>query len=384
MTTILILYASLGAGHLNAARALTEAFLQYPDVEVLTQDALEYASAIYRSSITQIYKQLSERIPTLYKAIYEVPDGDDVEESLDGNLSVARLEFPFFRKLEDLVTETNPNIIISVQQIPSRLIQLLKKKNNLSTPHYVVVTDAIAHSSWLNYEIDAYFLPSEIGVDMLIQRGADPKRLHVTGIPIKSEVLEPKNQEQMRSRYNIPLDQPVITVFGGGLNPQRIKIILTDFLTVSTPITLVVIAGRSDTLLEAIKDLTDNEQVKFVKLGSINYVDDMIVASDLIITKAGGLITSEILARGVPMVIIDPIPGQEEQNADVLSASGAGIQIRLPEMVAQTVMYLLKYPERLAQMRQAALATGKPNAAHNIASFILNDVHSKGEESFVK
>lgn len=384
MTTILILYASLGAGHLNAARALTEAFLQYPDVEVLTQDALEYASAIYRSSITQIYKQLSERIPTLYKAIYEGTDGDDVEESLDGNLSVARLEFPFFRKLEDLVTETNPNIIISVQQIPSRLIQLLKKKNNLSTPHYVVVTDAIAHSSWLNYEIDAYFLPSEIGVDMLIQRGADPKRLHVTGIPIKSEVLEPKNQEQMRSRYNIPLDQPVITVFGGGLNPQRIKIILTDFLTVSTPITLVVIAGRSDTLLEAIKDLTDNEQVKFVKLGSINYVDDMIVASDLIITKAGGLITSEILARGVPMVIIDPIPGQEEQNADVLSASGAGIQIRLPEMVAQTVMYLLKYPERLAQMRQAALATGKPNAAHNIASFILNDVHSKGEESFVK
>ncbi|GFE67647.1 glycosyltransferase [Chroococcus sp. FPU101] len=384
MTTILILYASLGAGHLNAAKALTEAFLNYPDVEVLTQDALEYASAIYRSSITQIYKQLSERIPTLYKAIYEGTDGDDVEESLDGNLSVARLEFPFFRKLEDLVTETNPNIIISVQQIPSRLIQLLKQKNNLSTPHYVVVTDAIAHSSWLNYEIDAYFLPSEIGVNMLIQRGANPERLHVTGIPIKSEVLEPKNKKEMRSRYNIPLDQPVITVFGGGLNPQRIKIILTDFLTVSTPLTLAIIAGRSDTLLDAIEDLTDTEQVKFVKLGSINYVDDMIVASDLIITKAGGLITSEILARGVPMVIIDPIPGQEEQNADVISASGAGIQIRLPEMVAQTVMYLLNYPERLAQMRQAALATGKPNAAHNIASFILNDVHSKGEESFVK
>lgn len=385
MTTILILYASLGAGHLNAAKALTEAFSYFPDVEVLTQDALEYASAIYRSSITQIYKQLSERIPTLYKAIYEGTDGDDVEESLDGNLSVARLEFPFFRKLEDLVTETNPQIIISVQQIPSRLIQLLKRKNNLSIPHYVVVTDAIAHSSWLNYEINAYFLPSVIGVNMLIQRGANPKRLHVTGIPIKLEVLEPKNQLEMRSRHDLPLDRPVITFFGGGLNPQRVKIILHDFLAVSTPLTVLVIAGRNETLLEAIEDLPDSEQVKFVRLGSIAHVDDLIVASDLIITKAGGLITSEILARGIPMIIIDPIPGQEEQNADVLSASGAGIQIRLPEMVAQTAMYLLNHPERLEQMHYLSLASGKPRAALDIAEFILKDVQPQsGEESFVK
>lgn len=385
MTTILILYASLGAGHLNAAKALTEAFAYYPDVEVLSQDALEYASPIYRTSITQIYKQLSERIPTLYKAIYEGTDGDDVEESLDGNLSVARLEYLFFRKLEALVTEINPTIIISVQQIPSRLIQLLKQRNNLSIPHYVVVTDAIAHSSWLNHETNGYFLPSSIGVNMLIQRGANSNLLHVTGIPIKLEVLVPKTKAEMRVNHNFLLDRPLITLFGGGLNTQRVKDIVTDFLASSTPLTLIVIAGRNDTLLEALEDLTDSEQVKFVKLGSIDYVDDLIVASDLIITKAGGLITSEILARGIPMIIIDPIPGQEEQNADVIAASGAGIQIRLSEMVAQTVIYLLNYPERLTQMRQAALATGKPRAALDIAEFILNDVKSpKGEESLVK
>lgn len=385
MTTILILYASLGAGHLNAAKALTEAFSYFPGIEVLSQDALEYASPIYRTSITQIYKQLSERIPILYKAIYEGTDGDDVEESLDGNLSVARLEFLFFRKLEDLVTEINPSIIISVQQIPSRLIQLLKQKNNLSTPHYVVVTDAIAHGSWLNHEINGYFLPSSIGVNMLIQRGANPDLLHVTGIPIKLEILEPKSKAEMKVHHNLLLDRPVITLFGGGLNTQRVKVIVTDFLASSTPLTIIVIAGRNDTLLEALEDFTDSELVKLVKLGSIDYVDDLIVTSDLIITKAGGLITSEILARGIPMIIIDPIPGQEEQNADVIAASGAGIQIRLPEMVAQTVIYLLNYPERLAQMRQAALATGQPRAALDIAEFILNDVQSpKGEESLVK
>jgi processive 1,2-diacylglycerol beta-glucosyltransferase len=384
MTIVLILYASLGAGHLNAAKALTEAFAQFPNVEVHSQDALEYASPIYRSSITQIYKQLSEKIPILYKAIYEGTDIEDVEESLDDNLSVARLESFFFGKLEDFVTQTQPDVIISVQQIPSRLIQLLKQRDHLSTPHYVVVTDAIAHSSWLNHEINAYFLPSSIGVNMLIQRGANPDLLHVTGIPIKLEVLEAKSQAEMRSRHNLPLDRPVVSLFGGGINPQRVKMIVADFLAAATPLTVIVNAGRSETLLDAIADLTDSELVKLVKLGSINYVDDLIVASDLIITKAGGLITSEILARGVPMIIIDPIPGQEEQNADVISASGAGIQIRLPEMVVQTVLYLLNAPDRLEQMHQAAIATGQPRAALDIAEFILKDIQSYQEATLVQ
>lgn len=383
MTQILILYASLGAGHLNAARALVEAFNCFPNVEVASQDALEYASPIYRNSITQIYKQLSERIPTLYKAIYEGTDIEDVEESLDDNLSVARLEFLFFRKLEDLVTQMNPDVIISVQQIPSRLTQLLKQKNNLSTPHYVVVTDAIAHSSWLNHEINAYFLPSSIGVNMLIRRGANPELLHVTGIPIKLEVLRTKKKEEMRSLHQFHLEHSVIILFGGGLNTQRIKLIVTDLLASSIPLTVIITAGRNETLLDAIADLTSSENVKLVKLGSIDYVDDLIVASDLVISKAGGLITSEVLARGVPMIIIDPIPGQEEQNADVISASGAGIQIRLPEMVAPTVNYLLNFPERLEQMRQAAILSGQPNAAINIAEFILSDVKSlKEKEQF--
>lgn len=381
MTKILILYASLGAGHFNAAKALVAAFSSFPNqVEVLSYDALEYASPIYRTSIIQIYKQLSERIPTLYKAIYEGTDVENLEASLDNNLSVARLELPFFGKLEDLVTESNPDVIISVQQIPSRIIQLLKQQNSLSTPHYVVVTDAIAHSSWLNQEINGYFLPSEIGMNMLIQRGADPDLLHVTGIPIKLEVLEPKTKAEARIRLEIPLEDPVITLFGGGLNQQRVKIIVTDLLASPNPATLIFTAGRSEALLDALEDFTDSEQVKLIKLGSIDYVDDLIVASDIIITKAGGLITSEILARGVPMIIIDPIPGQEEQNADVISASGAGIQVRLPEMVAQAVTYLFDYPERLEYMRQAALKSGQPRAALDIAEYILNEVRTPKEE----
>lgn len=376
MPQILILYSTLGSGHISAAKALTEAFIQFPDVEVLSEDALAYASPVYRSAVVQIYEQLSEKVPQLYKAFYEGSDIDDLERAIDNNLTWARLERPFFRKLGQFVKETDPDVVVCVQQIPSRLLQLLEQEDGISKPQYVVVTDTIAHSTWINYGINGYYLPNDLSANFLIQRGVDPSLLHVTGIPVNLEITKPKSKQEMRLQHDLPIDAPVITVFGGGLNPRRVRFMVSNLLEHADAGALVVAAGRNNDLLDAIADLSDSETVKLRKVGTIDYVDDLIVASDLIITKAGGLITSEILARGTPMVIVEPIPGQEEQNADVISAAGAGVQLRLLEMVTPAVQYLLKHPERLAEMNQAALALGQPRAALNIAEHILNNWQS--------
>lgn len=377
MTKILILYSSLGDGHLNAAKALSEAFSLLPEVEVRSEDALDYASPLYRNTIIQLYKQLSEKVPLLYRAYYEGTDTEDIETSLDDNLSVAKLESLFFNKLEGLVLEFEPDAIVSVQQIPGRLIQLVEEKNQLKIPHYVVITDVIAHSSWLNYGINGYFIPSQLTANVLIQRGTDPSLFQVTGIPVKLEIMEPKTKAEVRLQYDMRVDSPVITVFGGGLNSRRVRTMVSELLGLLEGGMVIVAAGRNETLLEVLEDVTETEQVQLRKLGLINYVDDLVVASDLIITKAGGLITSEILARGTPMIIVDPIPGQEEQNADVITIAGAGIQLRLIEMVGPAVEYLLKNSERLAQMRQVALEIGQPRAALNIAEYILNNLGSQ-------
>lgn len=376
MTKILILYASLGAGHISAAKALSEAFLRFPNVEVQSEDALAYSSTIYRNAVIQAYKESSEKFPRLYKAIYEGSDVDELDKSLDSNLTWARLELPFFRRLGELLAESDPDVIVCVQQIPARLLQLMEAEDKTSKPQYVVVTDLVVHSTWLNYGVDGYFLPSELSASLLKQRGVDSSILHVTGIPVNLEVMEPKSKQEMRKRHDLPTDVPVVTLFGGGLNSRRVRAILSSLLESSTPLNLVVVAGRNEDLLETLEDLTDNPPVNLQKFGTIDYVDDLIVASDLIITKAGGLITSEILARGTPMVIVEPIPGQEEQNADAIAAAGAGVQLRLMEMVAPAVLYLLKHPDRLQQMRQSALELGKPGAALNIAEFILKDWRS--------
>jgi processive 1,2-diacylglycerol beta-glucosyltransferase len=372
MKRILILHASLGAGHLNAAKALSEAFNLFPDVYVLSEDALAYASTIYRSAVTQAYKQLSEKAPQLYKAFYEGSNIDDLEKSLDNNLAWAKLERPFFQGLGQFVKDFDPDAIVCVQQIPSRLLHLLEKEDQTSKPQYVVVTDVIAHSTWLNYGVEGYFLPNSLSANLLIQRGVNPSFLNVTGIPVKLEIMQPKTKSEMRSHHQIPANIPLVTLFGGGLNPKRVRLMVSDLLASPMPMTLIVVAGRNEKLTEALDDLTDGPQVQLRKLELIDYVDNLVVASDLVITKAGGLITSEILARGTPMVIVEPIPGQEEQNADVIAAAGAGVQLRLLEMVAPAVQYLFKNPERLAEMRESALQLGHPRAAIDIAEHILN------------
>jgi processive 1,2-diacylglycerol beta-glucosyltransferase len=373
MPRILILYSSLGSGHVSAAKALKEGFLHFPNVEVLSEDALTYASSVYRSAITQIYEQLSERIPLLYKAFYEGSNVDDLERSVDSNLTWARLERPFFRKLGHFVKKTDPDVVVCVQQIPSRLLQLLDREDEVSKPQYVVITDTIAHSTWINYGVNGYFLPNDLSANFLTQRGVDPSLLHVTGIPIHLESMKPKSKTEVRSRHDLPVDASIVTLFGGGLNPRRVHLMISDLLKYSDAGMIVLAAGRNGDLLEAVAGLASTSTVMLRKLGTIDYVDDLIVASDLIITKAGGLITSEILARGTPMVIVDPIPGQEEQNADVIAAAGAGVQLRLLEMVTPAVQYLLKHSERLTEMKQAGLEIGQPRAALNIAEYILNN-----------
>ncbi|MEO0376290.1 MAG: glycosyltransferase [Cyanobacteria bacterium P01_A01_bin.17] len=377
MTRILVLYASLGSGHVSAARALCDAFSKIPNLEIHSEDALAHASPIYRGLIVRTYEQLSENMPILYKAYYEGSDVDDLERSLDNNLAWAKLERLFFRELGQLVRNIDPDIVVCVQQIPSRLLQLLESEDQVSMPQYVVVTDAVVHSTWINNGVDKYFLPNEISKRMLMQRGVGADALHVSGIPVDLKIAEPKVKEEARSQHSLPPNQPIITLFGGGLNAKRVRRMVQDLLETPESGLLVVAAGRSDELLEALEDIDDGPNMQLQKVGMIDYVDDLIVASDLVITKAGGLITSEVLARGTPMVIVDPIPGQEEENADVIAAAGAGVQIRLPEMVAPAVRFLLKHPERLEEMQRWANALGRPHAAIEITEQIVADAQSR-------
>jgi processive 1,2-diacylglycerol beta-glucosyltransferase len=375
MPGILIVHASLGTGHISAATALSEAFQQVGRTVVVV-DVLDYAKPVLRAALNQYFKQTTQRTPQLYKLLYDQSDTTDAEEAFSGNRMLTMLERPFLSQFEQLVADLRPEAVISVHPVPGHILAHNKQIGLLPQPLYAVVTDYMAHSSWLVPGVDRYFVPSEFTRRGLLLRGVPDERIVVTGIPVNLEIAEPKEPAEMRARYDLPLDRPVITLFGGGIDIERVRLMVSQLLEGHTEGVLVVVAGRSEGLQEALADLGDGPSMALRLYGKIDHVDDIVAASDLVISKAGGLIVSEVLARGTPMVIIDPIPGQEEWNADVVAGAGAGIQLRMPETVPPAALYLLSQPERLALMCREARLIGRPRAALDVAGQVVADLTS--------
>lgn len=379
MARILIFYSPFGSGHLSASRALREAFIEHNEHVVIVEDIFEHIGSALRAAVSNLYQQISEKAPLLYEMYYDTTDVDEISLATTSNLLTDAIYTPFLQGLLRFVEKTAPDVIICTQQFPLAAISFLKQQRRLSQPLYVVVTDYMVHASWIAPRVEGYFVAHPQTGYVLQRRNVDPARIHATGIPIKLEVTRPKERDACRRQHELPLDRPIITLFGGGIEPKRVRLMVARLLEEARePAFLVTVAGRNAELSAALNELRSGAQMGLRKLGLIDYVDDLVVASDVVITKAGGLIVSEVLARETPLVIIDPIPGQEEWNADFVAGSGAAVQLRMPEMVPPATLSLLGSPARLAQMQQAAAAMGRPRAALDIAGYILQQVQQVG------
>lgn len=376
MPRVLILHAAVGSGHTTAANALADAFRRRQQGDVRVEDILDYGSPLFREGLTRSYLQVSGRAPLLWKMLYTSTDVADPELVAATNAVRARVDRLPMRRLERFVDAYAPDTIVSTHMFPLTVLQRLKRNGQLRQPFYCVITDFMVHSMWINEDVDGFFVASETTRDAMVARGVPPSIVHVSGIPVKLEIAEPKSAAEIRARRGLPADGPIVTLFGGGLEPRRARLMIARLLEAPTPGTLVVVAGRNDEMLASIADLKDGPAMRLHRLGRIDYVDDLVAASDLAITKSGGLIVSEILARGTPMIVIDPIPGQEEWNADYVAGTGAGIQLRQPESVPPAVRSLLTAPERLAMMREQAGRAGRPRAAQTIVERIFAELRA--------
>jgi processive 1,2-diacylglycerol beta-glucosyltransferase len=210
--------------------------------------------------------------------------------------------------------------------------------------------------------------------EQLIERGVAAHQIFVTGIPIDPAIAEPKDKATERAALNLPPmedNQCVITLFGGGMPAQSVRKIAQGLLNSSIKGVLIIPAGRNEGLQQEIADLRRSATLDLRILGYIDYVDSLIASSDLVITKAGGLIISEVLARGVPLIVIDPILGHEEWNADYVVVSGSGVQLRMAASVPDAVTQLMERPHLLEEMRQCAHDAGRARAAHDIAERVI-------------
>lgn len=372
MPRVLLLHASVGTGHKRAAEALRTAFQRFDACGVQVEDVLDHTPWLFRVAYARSYLELTDHAPLVWGYFYSQTNIDPELAEVTNNVRKI-VESLGTNGLKRVLHRFSSDIIICTHFLPMELLVRLKLKDQLSQPIYCVITDYAAHTFWTYTEIDGYFVATEQASNQLIARGVPAAKIHVSGIPVDPAIAEPKDPAQLRLQRGLAINRRIITLFGGGMGNGRVRVIVEGLLRSGVEGTLLVVAGRNSSLASALADVQRSPSMDLRILGFVTYVDDLIAASDLVITKAGGLIVSEVLARGVPLVVIDPIPGHEEWNADFVVSSGAGVQLRMVDSVPETVCRLLQKPLLLDDMRASATTVGRSRAAVEIAQTILRD-----------
>lgn len=370
---VLIISVSAGAGHLRAAAAVEAALAErHPDVETLNIDAMDYVSAGFRRLYKQGYLQLVNHAPTLWGYIYS-RTGKQKRTGAAARLGrlVARLNA---RKLIKTVRSFAPDEVLAVHPLPVDILCGLKRRGKFAGRISVVVTDFDVHPLWIDPAADRYFASCEEVAHLLARRGIAREKTIVTGIPVMPSFARratPADRARVRKALGLHPGKPAVLTSAGGFGVGRVAEAIGVMAAAAGRAGgagIVAVAGRNSKLRARIAALSPPRGVRLVSLGFRDDMHDLMAAADLMVSKPGGLTSSECLARRLPMLIVDPIPGQEERNAAFLLAGGAAWEAAGPDSLDYKLAKLLADPAQLARMRRAAACLARPRACFEIAA----------------
>jgi len=366
---VLILSAAVGAGHLRAAEALEAAFATstFPG-EAHHLDVLRYTNRAFRTLYAQGYMELVNKAPDLLGWLYDRFDVPWKSSRLQQAFEKLNLG-PFVRLLTDL----KPDWALCTHFLPAGIIAWLRRKDRLVLPQAVAVTDFDVHAFWLIRDVEHYFVAREEAKVYLGQAGVPSERISVTGIPIHPVFAAPRDKSAMRRLHGLDEDLPTILLSVGGFGLDIASKILEHLLAMRAPVQVVAVAGKSADVrarLERVADAAAPRTHRVHVLGFTTAMDELMAAADLLIGKAGGLTSSEALARELPLLIINPIPGQEERNSDHLLEAGAALRCHTLSALPWKIESLLTDLDRLSRLRAGAKAAARPFASLDIVDIM--------------
>lgn len=360
---VLIATVTAGAGHLQAAAALKEAWsLLSPRDEVIQVDVLDHVPKLYRKVYVEGYVKLVETAPELWGYFFKKTDNHRLLERVSKwRTGIARRTYQSFVKL---LRADPPDVVISTHMLPVEILAGIQRRHpGFKTFHACVVTDFEAHSLWLEQQVDLYCVAAEETRKSLIARGMKAEQVVATGIPIAQRFSQPIDAVAVRRRYGWRDDLPILLVLGGGFGMGPVAEVLAALDQVSRPLQAVVVAGRNAELRQSLAGQERKHPTDV--LGFVTNMQELMSVSSLIISKPGGLTTSEALALRKPLFILNPIPGQEAANSDYLLERGAAIKVNRIEDVAARVEELLE-GGRLTELARAAGKLGRPSSAMDV------------------
>lgn len=352
----MVLSVSAGAGHVRAAQALC-AEAEAIGLSADHLDVMDFVPRWFRYAYAGMYAALIRCAPLLWGCIYRGSNRpantgavQRVRRRIERRASAAWL---------DQVRARKPDAIICTHFLPAEVLSYYRKRGEIICPVWVQVTDFDLHAFWLQPEMDGYFVASEELAFQLRRGGVEPARIHVTGIALMPAFRRPGPDRK-------PNDRPSVLLMGGGAGVGGLAQIAEQLMDSGGQFELVVLAGSNSTALAGLNAIAHRWPGRLTAVGFTDQVARFMAGADLVITKPGGLTTSECLAIGLPMIVNAPIPGQEERNADFLLERGVALKSVDISSLVYRLEYLLKRPELLTSMAANARALGRPDAAWRI------------------
>ncbi|MBQ2971297.1 MAG: galactosyldiacylglycerol synthase [Ruminococcus sp.] len=419
---ILILSASTGGGHNRASNAL-KSYISSVDrdsnVEII--DTLKYCSSILDKTVTTGYKVLAKKAPELYGTFYKTADKESpISELVNSAMT------QFAKKLLPLLEEKNTDIVVTCHPFASSMMSILKATYDVNVPVVSIITDYMPHRAYIGDHIDAYITASKDTADNLSKKyGVDNRRIYPLGMPIFNSFYEhdEKREKETLDRLGFSHSIPTVLIMAGSFGVTDILKIYEHLVELPVDYQIIVITGKNQKLYDAFekmltKDIKEFETHDYSTLFSglsdaniakmiyehseqlrhelsakltktfrrstdktkptklfyfVDNVEDYMHISDLIITKPGGLTTSESLACALPMAVFKAFPGQEAQNADFLVDKKAAIVLEKGEKGAKQIEELLTHPEILREMKENCRNCAQVHSTERIFS-LLNDI----------
>lgn len=363
---VLILSASVGAGHLRAADALEKAFRQANAAEEIRNiDVLQYTNALFRRLYGKAYIDMVGAMPEVLGWMYDSLDKPWQNERR--RLALDRLNT---QPLIKFLKSYQPDIAVCTHFLPAEIISWLKAKDKISFPQAIVVTDFDVHAMWLCHHFEQYFVALDETRVHLEKLGIEQGKITVSGIPIDPVFAEHKDKTAMREKYDLAKDKLTILVSAGGFGVGNVEHLLQALSDLKTPAQVLAICGRNKELRAKLEKLSarklNNEIVTFQPIGYTTQMDEYMSASDLIVGKPGGLTTSEALSKGLIFVIVNPIPGQEERNSDHLLEKGCAIKCNNLPTLGYKIDKLINDKARFETMKTNVLRFARPDASREI------------------
>lgn len=370
---VLIFYAAYGGGHLSAARSIKQYLdSNFDNVETELVDCVKYINKGLDKITTLAYKEMAKKAPWAWGEIYNHSQKGTMSHISNGANKIMSI------KLYKLFEEFKPDIVISTHPFGSQMTAYLKSKGKTNCILASVMTDFASHDQWLvgHEYIDHIFVSHEGMKKDIISKGIKASKIHATGIPLSNRFLEHFDRKKIKSSFDLDINKKTILFFGGGefgLGKDKTLKILKAFIdNINDEYQIIAISGKNAKMQEKFTELVgDNPNVQVY--GFTNEVPELMSISDLVVTKPGGLTITESLASGLPIVVINPIPGQEVENAEFLEKKGVAVWIRKTEDPEQAVSELLSNPEQIKHMKIRSKLMAKKHSTEDICKIILEN-----------